>query len=382
MKPLLRNPIPLDQTFLRAQPADGLVHIDEITGHRLDVELKRPFVIHDASLTHVTNAAVCLRLKSGIVGWGEVPVLPTVTPETQGVVLDDIRRVAPLLAGEQRFSMFNWADKLKERIPDYPALRAGLEVAYYDALCQSFKLGMHYMLGGEQNALVKSDITIPICGLDEARELAGVYAAEGFETIKIKVGADVDDGINRMIMIRSGFPGARFIVDANQAFTAGAALAFLQEVKRAGLGDALALFEQPVHRDDPEGLSWVTREGGVKVAADESVRNIAEAKDIIDNQRAHVINIKLAKLGFVDAARIVEMAKQQGIGLMMGGMVETHLGMSVAAMFAAGLGGFEFFDVDTPRLLKHDPIVGGAKLVGATYDLSQVKAGHGMSLPE
>lgn len=105
------------------------------------------------------------------------------------------------------------------------------------------------------------------------------------------------------------------------------------------------LFEQPVHRDDWDGLGHVSKVAkekyGVSVAADESCRSILDVKTIIYGNLADVINIKIAKFGVIGALEIIEAAKGAGLALMIGGMVETRLAMGFSGHLAAGLGCFK-----------------------------------------
>lgn len=111
------------------------------------------------------------------------------------------------------------------------------------------------------------------------------------------------------------------------------------------MGVSPVLFEQPVHRDDWEGLGYVSRiardKYGVSVAADESCRSLVDVKKIVAENLADVINIKLAKVGVVGALEIIEEARASGLTLMIGGMVETRLAMGFAGHLAAGLGCFK-----------------------------------------
>ncbi|HWN68776.1 MAG TPA: enolase C-terminal domain-like protein, partial [Haliangium sp.] len=138
-----------------------------------------------------------------------------------------------------------------------------------------------------------------------------------------------------------------------------------------------ALFEQPVAREDWEGLGRVTAEGGVPVAADESCRSAGDTLKIARGNLATVVNIKVAKLGLVEALDVAAIARTAGIGLMVGGMVETRIAMGFSAHLAAGLGGFDFIDLDTPLLLAEDPITGGYVAEGPRYHLAGVPSGHG-----
>ena len=128
-----------------------------------------------------------------------------------------------------------------------------------------------------------------------------------------------------------------------------------------------ALLEQPVAREDWEGLGRLAREAGVPVAADESCRTPEDAVRIGRGGLAQVLNIKLAKSGVVQALDIAAIARAFGLGLMIGGMVETRLGMGFSAHLAAGLGGFDWVDLDTPLLLTDDPITGGYRSEGARF---------------
>ncbi|MDP6606786.1 MAG: enolase C-terminal domain-like protein [Dehalococcoidia bacterium] len=235
-----------------------------------------------------------------------------------------------------------------------------------------------YRFFGGAGDRVVTDITIPICEPGEARQLAAGYLDRGFSTVKTKVGLDVDIDIERLLAIRDGHPACELVLDANEGYDAAQALEMLAALRSAGVEPAL--FEQPVARDDWEGLGRVSRDGGVPVAADESCRTPQDVLRIAHERLAPVINIKLAKAGVVAAMEIAAIARAASLGLMMGGMVETRLAMGFAAHFAAGAGGFDWIDLDTPLLMAADPVEGGYSAEGATYDLAGVRAGHGGTL--
>ena len=85
------------------------------------------------------------------------------------------------------------------------------------------------------------------------------------------------------------------------------------------------------------------------------------------------------KYGVAEALAIVETARMLGMGLMIGGMLEAKLAMSMSACFAAGLGGFHFVDLDTPLFMAEDPFTGGYAQRGPELDVSPIEAGHGVS---
>ena len=90
------------------------------------------------------------------------------------------------------------------------------------------------------------------------------------------------------------------------------------------------------------------------------------------------VNIKFVKFGIRGARQAVEIAKNAGLKLMMGVMMESPLATTAAAHFAAGLGGFDFIDLDSPYFMK-DKITQGYEIgVGGVYDLRKIKAGIGV----
>ena len=121
------------------------------------------------------------------------------------------------------------------------------------------------------------------------------------------------------------------------------------------MGVTPVLFEQPVHRDDWEGLGYVGHiardKYGVSVAADESCQSLLDVSKIVEGNLADVINIKLSKFGVVGALDIIELAKASRLNLMIGGMVETRLAMGFAGHLAAGLGCFKLVKIQMRNAL-------------------------------
>jgi L-alanine-DL-glutamate epimerase-like enolase superfamily enzyme len=91
-----------------------------------------------------------------------------------------------------------------------------------------------------------------------------------------------------------------------------------------------------------------------------------------------VFNIKLMKEGVASALGIVDVARRHQLQLMIGGNVESILAMSMSACFAAGLGGFQFADLDTPFFLAANPFTGGYELTGGCVSVANIVAGHGV----
>src|SRR5439155_22961274 len=165
------------------------------------------------------------------------------------------------------------------------------------------------------------------------------------------------------------------IADANQGFTREDCLAFVHGIRR--VGGRLVLLEQPVAREDLDGLAAVRHLTGVPVAADESARSLHDVMEVLQKQAADFLNIKIMKSGLLAAMDIAAYARAAGLRLMIGGMVETRIAMGCSFGLVLGRGGFDLLDLDTPLLLATDPVKGGYRYEGPKQ---QPGHGHGLDL--
>ncbi|RLM93285.1 uncharacterized protein C2845_PM08G05770 [Panicum miliaceum] len=355
-------PSPVESFGFGALKETFSVDVATAEARPLDVPLAAPFTIASSRLEAVSNVAVRVELRSGAVGWGEAPVLPSVTAEDQPAALAAAGRACDALAGAPAAPLGAMLQEVAGVLPGhaFASARAGVEMALIDAVANSIRIPLWRLFGGASDT-VTTDITIPIVAPNEAAQLAAKYRGQGFQTLKLKVGKNLNSDIEVLKAIRLVHPDCSFILDANEGYTADQAIEVLDRLNEMGVTPVL--FEQPVHRDDWEGLRDVSivamEKYKVAVAADESCRNLLDAQKIIHGNLAHVINIKLAKLGVLGALEIIDAARKANVALMIGGMVETRIAMGFAGHLAAGLGCFSFVDLDTPLLLSEDPVYGG-----------------------
>ncbi|KAL4325318.1 hypothetical protein GQ457_11G031400 [Hibiscus cannabinus] len=379
-----------------------MVEVYKAENRPLNVPLIAPFTIASSRLEKVENVGIRIELKNGCVGWGEAPILPFVTAEDQPTAMAKAKEACEMLKGCSFITLgavlgqilvsssgyrhgSTVGRKLLERDATAPGtrrikVRAGVEMALIDAAAKSIGVPLWRLFGGASNTIT-TDITIPIVSPAEAAALASKYRGQGFGTLKLKVGKNLKADIEVLQAIRAAHPDCSFILDANEGYRPEEAIEVLEKLHGTELTPVL--FEQPVHRDDWEGLGRVSRfaksKYGVSVAADESSRNLADVKKIVQGELADVVNIKLAKVGVLGALEIIDLARASGLDLMIGGMVETRLAMGFAGHLAAGLGCFKFIDLDTPLLLSEDPVLEGYEGLGAVYKFANA-AGHGSYL--
>jgi L-alanine-DL-glutamate epimerase-like enolase superfamily enzyme len=328
----------------------------------IDVPITDPFVVATGARVTAQNLFMRVTLRDGTSGYGEAAPFPEVSGEDRASCLTAASELARILIGRSVSNYKPLAARLNEHAPLHPAARCGLETAMLDAHARSLRIPLWQLWGSADVRDRETDITIPICDLDKTMELVRDWYAQGFRLFKMKVGKDVEEDIRKLQVVHDALPNIDFIGDGNQGFSREDCIRFVSGVQK--FGGRLVLLEQPVIREDLEGLQAIRHLTGVPVAADESVRSLDDARRVAHLQAADYINIKIMKTGVVEALRIATFARSVGLRLMIGGMVETRIAMGCSFSLVLGRGGFDVLDLDTPLLLSTDPVQGGYRYSG------------------
>ncbi|MFI5345876.1 MAG: enolase C-terminal domain-like protein [Elusimicrobiota bacterium] len=355
----------------------GGAEIADVAARPFISELAESFEIAGGTAHEHAGVFVRLTLKDGTVGHGEASPLTAFNGETAAGALTAIRRAGRAWLGRDGAA---WRPRLVELEDALPkgagAARAALGMALLDAWTRRAGLPLRALFGGAETR-VTSDVTVTILPPEAAAAAARRIRAFGVRTVKIKVGKDPESDAARVAAVAAVDPRFTLMLDANQGYGPRESLQLLRLLRKRGL--RIAQFEQPAAADDWDGLARVARLGGVPVAADESVRGRADALGLTRSGAVSVLNLKLMKMGILEAWDCALIARAGGLGLMIGGMIETSLAMACAAHFAAGVGGFGVVDLDTPLWLKRDPTRGLRIARGGVYDLAPVRRGIGVT---
>jgi L-alanine-DL-glutamate epimerase-like enolase superfamily enzyme len=355
----------------------GGAEIADVAARPFLAELAESFEIAGGTAHEHAGVFVRLTLKDGTVGHGEASPLAAFNGETAQGALSAIRRAGRSWLGRDGAA---WRPRLAELEDALPkgagAARAALGMALLDAWTRRAGLPLRALFGGAESRVV-SDVTVTILPPEAAARAARRIRAFGVRTVKIKVGKDPDSDAARVAAVAAVDPRFTLTLDANQGYGPRESLQLLRLLRKRGL--RVALFEQPAAADDWDGLARVARDGGVPVAADESLRGRGDALGLARLGAVSVLNLKLMKMGILEAWDCALIARASGLGLMIGGMIETSLAMACAAHFAAGVGGFGVVDLDTPLWLRRDPTRGLRIARGGVYDLSAVRRGIGVT---
>jgi L-alanine-DL-glutamate epimerase-like enolase superfamily enzyme len=254
--------------------------------------------------------------------------------------------------GDDPFALDTIADGLPH---GEHAARAAIDAALYDL--QGKLTGQPaFKLLGLRRAGPPTSWTVWLGDPDDMARRAERAAARGFRRLKLKIGGR--DGLDaervRAVHAVTDLP---LQCDVNEAWTLEEALDYLPQMD-------LEYCEQPLDAGDPGGPE-LKRRSPVPIYVDEDCHTLADVAACAE--RAHGINIKLAKSGGMrEAVRMVNAARALGLGVMLGCMVESSLGIAAGAHIASLM---DHVDLDGNLLLAEDPwrgvgFVDGAQLPG------------------
>lgn len=339
-------------------------------------KLNQPFKIATGAHSILENVLFRIQLEDGTWGYGEAPVATHITGETVAQTLANLKVCAQKIRGRSIGHYEQFYPEWEKLFKKNKCAMAAAEMAVLDALTRTLHIPL-WKCFGKKPEILKTDLTIVIGSPEEAQMAAAKIHRLGIKALKIKIGKDHDLDLDRVRLAAKAAPGSQIYLDANQGYSAQGALQFLKDLSAYKIKPAL--MEQPVPKKDLKGLIEVSRKSKVLVCADESASTPEDVRTLVKMGFRGAINIKLVKFGIRGACEAVEIAKRAKLKLMMGVMMESPLATTAAAHIAAGLGGFDFIDLDSPYFMK-DKITSGFSIgKGGIYDLRGIKSGIGVS---
>lgn len=332
------------------------MRIERVEVWREHLALTKPYTISRHTIAEVELFFVRIHA-AGITGAGSASAAADVTGETAASCSAALERGAEMLAGEDAHAIGNLARALERALPAAPAARAALDMALWDLLGRKLEVPVVDLLGRCRDELPTS-VTLGIQPTAAAVELARDCVRQGFRVLKVKLGRDVGEDIERLRRIRETVgPAIALRTDPNAGYDGASLRRYLEATREIGI----EFCEQPLPRGEEADLVSLAAADRARLAADESVLDLADAAALASVPRPYgIFNLKLMKCGGITAAmRISHLAEANGLELMWGCNDESRISIAAALHAAFASPATRYLDLDGSFDLARDLVSGG-----------------------
>jgi L-alanine-DL-glutamate epimerase-like enolase superfamily enzyme len=307
--------------------------------HKLSLPLGRTIGDNNCSYEVINLVALSLRGSDGHVAWGYSEsvwqgrfkydawyVRPL--PDADAIVAEFERTWWPRLSGR---SVFDTEDDRLSYTSGHNWLDAAVRLALWDLMAQERGLPLYRLLNP---AASRRDATAYASILDfplsdaEVLDLTQRFILDGFQTVKVKIGADdVERDLRRLRLLRS-YVGddVRLTADANEAWDWQTALKRIETYLANGI--ELEYLEDPLRRDDVAGFAELTRRSPIPIIGHDYVDNITDLTRLVEY--GGLQGIRTGK-DIDHAMRCMRLAESASIGVYLGNSmfeVNAHLALA------------------------------------------------------
>ncbi len=301
-----------------------------------------PFTISKGTKTHQSTLIVELDFM-GIKGYGEAPAIAYYDITVEKMV-EDLEKKKIFVEKFAFSDPERYWHYLHHLFPANPFLVCALDMAGWDIYGKLKRKQLYELWNLDTATAPLTDFTI---GIDSIENMVAKMKEKPWPIYKIKVGVESD--IEMVTELRK-HTDAIFRVDANAGWSLEQALQKIPLLKEMGV----EFVEQPLSKDDWEGMKILYEKSTLPLIADESCVAEADVEKCLNH--FHGVNIKLTKCsGITPARRMITKAKELGMKVMVGCMNESSIGTAAIAQLAPML---DYVDMDGMLLMAADTAAG------------------------
>ena len=288
--------------------------------------------------SHGTSAFVLVRVETdaGIEGVGEATVMPMWSGETvwsAKTLIDEV--LGPLVVGKDPTDIEPIADSLDREVSRNWFTKAAVEMACWDIWGKAEGKPVYELLGGpHRDRTIRCRYSMAAYPPDRAALRARELVAEGFTTIKVKVGPDPAGDVARVRAVRDAVgPKIAVTIDANCGWDTETAIRCCTELA----DEDLALVEQPTPDGDYDALARVRRAIDPPVMADDMCFDLVNARELLRHEACDCIAVYPGKQGgILRAKQMVELAAEHDVVCSIGSNLEWDVGTAAMGHLVIG----------------------------------------------
>lgn len=285
------------------------LEVETIDCFGLEAPLDVPFGFSQAWVRRRRAVLVRVETRDGIEGWGEIycqvppPVLVTLVAELLG----------PLVLGTDPWDREVTWQRLDNATLDAGqgglviGALSGLDVALWDIAAKDAGQPVCRLLGGEARSSIRAYATglYRQPGEDWFEAMAAEarqYVAEGYTTLKMKVGFGLETDVAAVRAVRAAIgPEITLGIDANHAYRAREAVALGRHLA----DQEIAWFEEPVSPRDLDGYRQVRQQQPIPVAGGEIASTRFSFQQLIDAGAVDILQPDLGWAGGLSEGKAI-----------------------------------------------------------------------------
>ncbi len=312
--------------------------------------LKLSFRPYELQLRHVFTVAANSRTTTpgilttieydGVTGFGEAS-MPPYLGESLKSVTEFLSKVN-LGQFTDPFLMEDILDYVEGIMPGNHAAKASVDIALHDLTGKLMEQPWFRLWGLNPLKTPNSSFTI---GIDTAEVVKQkTLEAKAFKILKVKLGRDNDKEMIETVRSVTDVP---LYADVNQGWKdKQKALEMVQWLS----GRGVQFVEQPLPKEQVDDIAWLTARSPLPIMADEALQTV---QDLLSMKGIYSgINVKLMKCGGMNAAyKMITMARQMGMKILVGCMTETSCAVTAAAQLSPLA---DWADLDGNLLISND----------------------------
>jgi len=315
-----------------------------------NVGLKLNFRPYELQLRHVFTVAANSRTTTpgilttieydGVTGFGEAS-MPPYLGESLKSVTEFLSKVN-LGQFTDPFLMEDILDYVEGIMPGNHAAKASVDIALHDLTGKLMEQPWFRLWGLNPLKTPNSSFTIGIDTAEVVRQKT--LEAKAFKILKVKLGRDNDKEMIETVRSVTDVP---LYADVNQGWKdKQKALEMVQWLS----GRGVQFVEQPLPKEQVDDIAWLTARSPLPILADEALQTV---QDLLSMKGIYSgINVKLMKCGGMSAAyKMITMARQMGMKILVGCMTETSCAVSAAAQLSPLA---DWADLDGNLLISND----------------------------
>lgn len=317
----------------------------KLSFHPFELPLKHTFTTSHGSRDSIKTLVVELQ-EGKYSGYGEAAAISYYGTSVE-IMTEALEQILPLVESSGQRSPEEFWELTSPFLKEHPFAQCALDMAMHDLYGKKKGMPLYKLWGLKTDHIPLTSYTI---GIDPVEKMLQKMKDFPWPLYKIKLGTKEDVKIVRELRKHSN---SIFRVDANGAWTAKETISNSVALKEL----RTEFIEQPLPKEDQEGMKEVFLKSALPLIADESCMHEEDVKKC--QGHFHGVNIKLAKCGGITPARrMIAEAKERGLKVMAGCMTESTVGISAIAQLLPLL---DFVDMDGAMLLKTD-VAEGVKI--------------------